>query len=120
MENTDTLILSLLKNFPYFSTVAASLSVRLSDYAAQLVGFRSTRQVNALSKDLVSERHSLLLNSLYFHVREVIRYIENPHVYKEGIENLSSDDLELLLENALYEMVVFDDRRIFAEQFFVS
>lgn len=117
-QRVDKQLLALLQSLPYFSKLGTSLCIRLSDYAAQLCGCRSTRQiVDGRSSD-VSEKFELLLNDLFYTRLECIRLLDNPHTYKESVLLLSEQEIELILENAIYEIIVFSNTSIFKEHFF--
>ena len=119
-QQVDNKLLALLKDLPYFSRLGTSLSISLSDHAAQLCGCRSSRQVDDSRSDDVSDQFDALVSNLHSHIHECILYIESDHTYKQLIFELDDNELEILLENTLYEMVCLDCRHVFADKFFIS
>lgn len=115
--SVDRKLLTLLQDFQYFSLLRTSLLVKISDYAAQLCGCRSTRQIADTCRDEFESQYSMLMNTLYCQFIECVRYIEGDHIYKEVILSLDEKELEQLLENTLFEMVAFNCRTIFEEYF---
>ena len=112
--------MALLKDLPYFSRLGTSVSISLADHAAQLCGCRSSRQVDDRHSDDVSDQFDALINNLHSHIHECILYIESDHTYKQSIFELDDNELEILLENTLYEMVCLDCRHVFADNFLIS
>ena len=119
-QQVDNKLLALLKDLPYFSRLGTSLSISLSDHAAQLCGCRSSRQVDDIRSDDVSDQFDALVNNLHSHIHECIFYIESDHTYKPSIFELDDNELETLLENTLHEMVCLDCRHVFADKFLIS
>ena len=119
-QQVDTKLLALLKDLPYFSRLGTSLSISLADHAAQLCGCRSSRQVDDSNSDDVSDQFDALVNNLHTHIHECILYIEDEHTYKQSILEMNDSELEILLENTLYEMICLDCRHIFADNFLIS
>ena len=119
-QQVDNKLLALLKDLPYFSILGTSLSISLADHAAQLRGCRSSRQVDDTHSDDVSDKFDDLINNLHSHIHECILYIECDHIYKQSIFELDDSELEILLENTLYEMVCLDCRHIFADNFLIN
>lgn len=119
-QQVDDRLLALLKDLPYFSRLGTSLSISLADHAAQLCGCRSSRQVDDNRSDDVSDQFDDLINNLHSHIHECILYIENDHIYKQSIFEMDDSELEILLENTLYEMVCLDCRHIFADNFLIN
>lgn len=119
-QQVDNKLLALLKDLPYFSRLGASVYISLADHAAQLCGCRSSRQVDDSRSDDVSDQFDALVNNLHSHIHECILYIESDHTYKQLIFELDDNELEILLENTLYEMVCLDCRHVFADKFFIS
>jgi hypothetical protein len=119
-QQVDIKLLAMLKDLPYFSRLGVCISIRLADYAAQLCGCRSSRQIDGNLSDDVSEQFDSLINSLKSNTAECILYIENKHNYKQDVLEMSDENLELLLEDTLYEMIQFNCRHIFVENFFDS
>lgn len=116
-ECIDEKLLSMLKYLLITSQLRISLSIRLADYAAQLMGYRSTRQVN--NKDDVEKVYINLINTLIYIVYRCIDYINESHSYKEEILHVNSDKLEFILEEVLFESTIYSDYRIFKEKFFI-
>ena len=119
-QHVDNKLLALLKDLPYFSRLGTSVSISLADHAAQLCGCRSSRQVDDSRSDDVSDQFDALINNLHLHIHECILYIESDHTYKQSIFELDDNELEILLENTLYEMVCLDCRHVFADNFLIS
>ena len=119
-QQVDNKLLALLKDLPYFSRLGTSVSISLADHAAQLCGCRSSRQVDDSRSDDVSDQFDALVNNLHSHIHECILYIESDHTYKQLIFELDDNELEILLENTLYEMVCLDCRHVFADNFLIS
>lgn len=119
-QQVDNKLLALLKDLPYFSRLGTSLSISLADHAAQLCGCRSSRQVDDVNSDDVSDQFDALINNLHTHIHECILYIESDHIYKQSIFELDDSELEILLEITLYEMVCLDCRHVFADNFLIS
>lgn len=119
-QQVDNKLLALLKDLPYFSRLGTSVSISLADHAAQLCGCRSSRQVDDRHSDDVSDQFDALINNLHSHIHECILYIESDHTYKQSIFELDDNELEILLENTLYEMVCLDCRHVFADNFLIS
>lgn len=119
-QQVDNKLLALLKDLPYFSRLGTSVSISLADHAAQLCGCRSSRQADDSHSDDVSDKFDALINNLHSHIHECILYIESDHTYKQLIFELDDNELEILLENTLYEMVCLDCRHVFADNFLIS
>ena len=119
-QQVDNKLLALLKDLPYFSRLGTSVSISLADHAAQLCGCRSSRQVDDSRSDDVSDQFDALINNLHSHIHECTLYIESDHTYKQSIFELDDNELEILLENTLYEMVCLDCRHVFADNFLIS
>lgn len=119
-QQVDNKLLALLKDLPYFSRLGTSLSISLADHAAQLCGCRSSRQVDDVNSDDVSDQFDALINNLHTHIHECILYIESDHIYKQSIFELDDSELEILLEITLCEMVCLDCRHVFADNFLIS
>ena len=112
--------MALLKDLPYFSKLGTSISISLADHAAQLCGCRSSRQVDDVNSDNVSDQFDALINNLHTHIHECILYIEDDHIYKQSIFEMDDSELEILLENTLYEMICLDCRHVFADNFLIN
>lgn len=119
-QQIDDKLLALLKDLPYFSKLGTSISISLADHAAQLCGCRSSRQVDDSHSDDVSDQFDALINNLHSHIHECILYIECDHTYKQSILEFDDNELEILLENTLYEMICLDCRHVFADNFFIN
>ena len=114
----DKKLIESLNDIQYISNLRTCLLVRIADYAAQLCGCRSTRQVADHQSVDVDNKYYELLHRLLYNIPECYDYIKHDHIYKESIPQLNDDELELLLEDALFEMIQFDNHAIFAEYFF--
>lgn len=114
----DKKLIESLNDIQYISNLRTCLLVRIADYAAQLCRCRSTRQVADHQSVDVDNKYYELLHRLLYNIPECYDYINNDHTYKESILQLNDDELELLLEDALFEMIQFDNHAIFAEYFF--
>ena len=119
-QQVDDKLLALLKDLPYFSRLGTSLAISLADHAAQLCGCRSSRQVDDIHLDDVSDQFDALINNLHTYIHECILYIEDDHIYKQSIFEMDDSKLEILLENTLYEMICLDCRHIFADNFLIN
>lgn len=118
--SVDDRIISMLNQLLFTSRLRTSLSIRLADHAAQLLGFRSTRQVGEGSKDDVEEAYQDLTNKLISTVYEFKNQIESrTRDYKPQILNYSELELELLLENTLFDAIIYDDATTFMQSFLV-
>lgn len=117
-QQVDSRLMSLLKDLPYSSRLGTCLSIRLADLAAQLCGCRSTRQVNDNCSNDIDEKFDELMDLLNDHIKESISYLESEHSYRDQILNLSESDIELFLEDTLFNMVESDYPELFLEQFF--
>lgn len=116
-QQVDDKLLALLNDLPYFSRLGVCLSVRISDYAAQLCGCRSSRQVDDNITEEVSNQFNLLIDELYLYIDECRNYISQHHIYKEYILSMSDDALEEHLESTLFNMLYNRDDFIFVENF---
>lgn len=119
-QQVDCRLLAMLSELPYFSRLGTCLCIRLADYAAQLCGCRSTRQVDDSKSDDVSDQYDLLLLNLYSQIHECLTYLKEPHTYRQPVLEMTDVDLESHLEKTLFEMVVFDCRHVFVEYFLVD
>lgn len=119
-QQVDSKLLAMLKDLPYFSRLGTCISIRLADYAAQLCGCRSTRQVDDSKVDEVSDQFDVLINELQYKVDECIEYISAPHIYKTDIFEMDDTSIECLLEDALYDMIQHDNKYLFVDHFFID
>ena len=117
-QEVDNKLLALLNDLPYFSRLGTCLTIRLADHAAQLCGCRSTRQVDEWQSEEVQEQYDILLSNLLVQIQEGIDYLSEKHSYKRRFYFMSDNDLELLLENTLYYMAIYNNHHIFFENFF--
>lgn len=102
----DETLLLLLKDIKYFSRFKTCICIRLADYAAQMLGYRSTRHLDEASSDLVEELYQDLLYRLLEASYEYISLIESrTSNYKQEILNLSIEEIELELEDILIKRV---------------
>ena len=116
-EQVDAFLLSTLNDIEYFSTLGTCLQLRLADYAAQQCGCRSTRQIRDNVADDIEEIFQFYLNLIPYYTYECVKYINGIHSYRRDILAMSDGDIEELLETSLFNMIVFDCSRIFAEYF---
>ena len=116
-QQVDAVLLALLSELPYLSRLGTCLQIRLADYAAQECGCRSTRQILESLNEEVEDHYLFLLNLLSYYIYECIKYLKNTHKYKQNILEMNEDNLELTLEAALFNMVIFDCSNIFVEFF---
>lgn len=114
-QQIDDRLRSMLNSLPFFSRLGTCLMIRLADHAAQMCGYRSTRQVDDSNADDVEENYNELLNTLQCQITECIEYIDDDHVYKDEIYSIDEDALENLIEDILFEMTIYDCRLIFKE-----
>ena len=114
----DELLNSLLNDVLTFSVIKTSICIKLSNYAVQQNGCRSIFQLDESKLDSIEEEYSFLMKMLDYHAHKCIEYLSEPHEYNDVIYKLDDLSLEHLLENTLFEMIVFDSYFIFAEQFF--
>lgn len=118
-QQVDEALLYMLNDLSYFSRLRTCLQIRLADFAAQMCGFRSTRQIPDNFIDDVEDNYSLLLNELESNVNEFKSILSINHIYKSDILELEDLDLELLLEDILYEMTVDHSINIVNEYLFI-
>ena len=114
-QQIDDQLRLMLTSLPHFSRLGTCLKIRIADYAAQLCGCRSTRQINDSKADDVEDNYNDLLNQLYCHVDECINYLNSDHSYKDEIHLMDEDSLELMIEDVLFEMTTHDCRFIFED-----
>lgn len=119
-QQVDDKLLAMLKDLPYFSRLGTCISIRLADHAAQLCGCRSTRQVDDSLVDDVSDKFDELVINLQSQINECVSYIKKDHTYKPSILEMDDDHLENLLEDALYDMVMYDYSYSFIEYFLID
>lgn len=117
-QQLDKQIQSVLENLPYFSKLGTWLCIKLSDYAAQLNGCRSTRQMNDNQIADIDEQYQYLLNILLYQIHEAINLLKEDHIYKQEVLEMSDDELENLIVETLFSMTVLDCRNIFVDYFF--
>jgi len=117
-QQLDKRIQSVLESLPYFSKLGTWLCIKLSDYAAQLNGCRSTRQMNDNQIADIDEQYQYLLNTLLYQIHEVITFLKEDHIYKQEILEMSDDELENLIIETLFSMTILDCRNIFIDYFF--
>lgn len=109
-------LLNQLKYLLIASRLRVSLSIKLADHAAQLMGYRSTRQVN--NKDDVEKIYINLINTLTYIVYRCMDFLNEEHFIKANILSMDLSTLENMLETALFESTIYSDYRIFKEYFF--
>ena len=117
-QQLDKRIQSVLESLPYFSKLGTWLCIKLSDYAAQLNGCRSTRQMNDNQIADIDEQYQYLLNILLYQIHEAITLLKDDHIYKQEVLDMSDDELENLIVETLFSMTVLDCRNIFVDYFF--
>lgn len=117
-QQLDKRIQSVLESLPYFSKLGTWLCIKLSDYAAQLNGCRSTRQMNDNQIADIDEQYQYLLNTLLYQIYEAITFLKEDHIYKQEILEMSDDELENLIIETLFSMTILDCRNIFIDYFF--
>lgn len=117
-QQLDKRIQSVLESLPYFSKLGTWLCIKLSDYAAQLNGCRSTRQMNDNQIADIDEQYQYLLNTLLYQIHEAITFLKEDHIYKQEILEMSDDELENLIIETLFSMTILDCRNIFIDYFF--
>lgn len=108
----DSLITDLLESVFTISRFKTCLCIRLSDYAAQCFGYRSTRCMDDKNIESVDEKYQELLDSLYNTSGEMLAEIKKDHTYKEYMYGLSEYEVEQLLEDDLFDNVVSDKNEI--------
>lgn len=114
----DDKLIKMLNDLQYTSQLKTSICIQLADYAAQMMGYRSTRQINSNDEDKVEELYTELLNKLLSISDECRSLIErNQLVYRKEILLLNDDDLINKLEDTLFNAVIFNDSKIFVENF---
>lgn len=117
-QQIDDRLRSLLNSLPFFSRLGTCLGIRLADHAAQICGCRSTRQIDDSKIDDIEDSHNQLLNTLYNQIQECKLCLDDEHVYKSEIYSCDEDSLERLIEDALFEMTIYDCVSIFREMMF--
>ena len=117
-QQIDDHLRSVLNSLPFFSRLGTCLAIRLADHAANICGYRSTRQVDDSKSDDVEENYNELLNTLQYQISECIEYIDGDHTYKDEIYSIDEDSLEYLIEDVLFEMTIYDCSLIFKEMMF--
>lgn len=116
-DNLDNKLRLLLNEYLTTSRLRTIIQIKLADYSAQLCGCRSTRQIDQVNESLVDEVFQENISLLDDMVNEIIDCLNEPHAFKLYIYCLDDHKLELTLEDAIYEMVISDDRMIFKEMF---
>lgn len=117
-QQLDKRIQSVLESLPYFSKLGTWLCIKLSDYAAQLNGCRSTRQMNDNQIADIDEQYQYLLNILSYQIHEAMNFLKEEHIYKQEVLKMDDDKLENLIVETLFSMTVLDCRNIFVDYFF--
>lgn len=116
-KEVDEFLLVSIKDLPYFSLLGTCLSVRLADHAAQMNGCRSTRQIDDLVDDKIESTFNDLIRELQDSAEEISLIINSDHEYLSDILSLNTDKLEILLEDTLYDMTIYNDYKIFSDRF---
>lgn len=119
-KQVDDLLLTELRYARCGSKLRTSLGIRLADHASNLNGFRSSRQIPGDKKDEVEESSNKLMDRLIVCSYEYEFIIEdNNHTYKSVIYEMSSDEIELVLENCLFDSIIHSNFRDTFKQFFL-
>lgn len=119
-KQIDDLILTELRFARCGSRLRTSISIKLADHAAHLNGFRSSRQIPGDKKDDVEDSFQELIDCLVNCTYEYSSILEKPHIYKDTILTMSSEDIEVLLEDCLYDSIVYDDYSSTFNRFFLE
>ena len=119
-KTIDETIKTMLHDLPYLSLMKTSLSIRLADYAAQQCGFRSTRQIDGKFATDINDKYTELNTILFYNINEILILLKKDHEYKYDIQYLDKEQLEILLENTLFEMTTYNCYTIFKYYFFKS
>lgn len=115
----DNKLKSLLYNAKCFSKLHTCLEIRISDYAAQLCGCRSTRQIDDNISEDIEIKYNELMNLLYENILYCLSFLEKDHVYTNKVLDFSDDFLEQYLEDTLYYMTTENYTSYFNENFFI-
>jgi hypothetical protein len=118
VQQMDNKILFILKDLPYFSKLGTFICIRLADYAAQMCGCRSTRQIDDNKLDDIDDQYNYLIDLLKYYIAYIIEYLNTNHKYKKSVLELNDDQLEDLLIDTLFNMTIMDYKNIFIECFF--
>lgn len=119
MDNyIDNKLLDLLNSSLITSKLRVSLNIRLADYSAQLLGYRSTRQVRSEDKWNVEDKFIELTNLLISSIYRCITQLEISHKFKQSVIEMNDLDLELLLEDTLFDIIMYSDYSLFDKYFF--
>lgn len=116
-KEIDDLLLTELKYMLIGSRMRTCLSIKLGDFAAQLLGYRNSRHIPSNDKDEVEDTFIELtskLISISYHLQDLL---QAEHKYKASIYSLSSEELEILLEDSIYDAAIYDTLDQFKEQF---
>ena len=118
-QQIDNHLISLLHDLPYFSILSTSLQIRLADHAAALCGCRSTRQMDDINIKDVDDTYCELMSFLQICIYECLNVLEASHEFSSSVKELNESDIEILLENTLYEMTICGCKNIFNENFLI-
>lgn len=119
-QKVDSLLIELLNGISCYSKLRTCLLIRLSDLAAQLCGYRSSRQIDESQSEIVEEQFNTLVDDLFYYIKESEEFLKTSHTYKKCVYNMGEDTIELLLEDTLFDMVSYNRRHIFVENFFIN
>lgn len=119
IEYIDEKLKYMLHSAEGFSRLNTCLSVRLSDYAAQLCGCRSSRQISDYASEDIEIEYNNLINRLHDNIIECLSYLENDHVYNDNVMSFNDETLSKYLEDVLYYMTVENYTSYFYESFFI-
>ena len=115
----DNKLKYLLYDAKGFSKLHTCLEIRISDYAAQLCGCRSTRQINDNVLEDIEIKYNELMNSLYDNILKCLSFLEKDHVYNNKVLDFDDDSFEQYLEDTLYYMTTENYTSYFNESFFI-
>lgn len=116
----DDKLLDLLSGLTQYnnSRFKTCICIQLADYAAQMMGYRSTRQIDDSGIEDVENNYNELFDKFLTMVSEYQYLVEHRDKdYKKELESLDLLAIELLLEEALIKSVLFDDVNVFSEMF---
>lgn len=115
----DDKLIEMLNVLPIASRLRTCLNLRLSDFAAQRLGYRSVCHVKGSDRLAVEDIFKNLINTLIYVTYECVSKINQEHTYQSFIYDLCDFDLEVMLEDTLYNIVTHEDIALFERQFFI-
>lgn len=116
-KEIDDLLLTELKYMLIGSRMRTCLNIKIGDFASQCLGYRNSRHIPGNDKDAVEDVFIELTSKLFsisYHLQDLL---QTEHKYKASIYSLSSEELEILLEDSIYDAVIYDTLDQFKEQF---